>query len=150
MAKPLTELTTDKFGRDISDAWESDPKYQQAFDALKEKLCEYPVLRLPDLSKPYVCCSDASDYALGAALCQEVDRKLGIWTLGGSKYSDWDRWGTRSITSRIARTDGGSVPRCSCILPVFCPGTHKLHDKPNSHSVSLVHRELLAQHCTTR
>ena len=46
MAKPLTELTTDKFGRDISDAWESDPKYQQAFDALKEKLCEYPVDKL--------------------------------------------------------------------------------------------------------
>eukprot|EP01046_Picozoa_sp_COSAG06_P090935 COSAG06_NODE_37236_length_437_cov_2.195266_1_plen_66_part_00 len=43
---------------------------------MKEKLCEYPVLRLPDLSKPYVCCSDASDYALGAALCQEIDRKL--------------------------------------------------------------------------
>jgi hypothetical protein len=78
MAKPLTELTTDKFGRDISHAWKADPKYQQAFDALKEKLCEYPVLRLPDLSKPYVCCSDASDYALGAALCQEIDRKLGV------------------------------------------------------------------------
>ena len=69
-------MTTDKFGRDISDAWKADPKYQQAFDALKEKLCEYAVLRLPDLSKPYVCCSDASDYALGAALCQEIDRKL--------------------------------------------------------------------------
>ena len=76
MAKPLTELTTDRFGRDISEAWDSDEKYQKAFEALKEKLCEYPVLRLPDLSKPYVCCSDASDYALGAALCQEVDGKL--------------------------------------------------------------------------
>ena len=31
--------------------------------------------------------------------------------------SDLDRWGTRSISVRIARTDGGSVPRCSCILP---------------------------------
>ena len=76
MAKPLTELTTDRFGRDISEQWDADEKYQAAFDALKEKLCEYPVLRLPDLSKPYVCCSDASDYALGAALCQEVDGKL--------------------------------------------------------------------------
>eukprot|EP01046_Picozoa_sp_COSAG06_P062009 COSAG06_NODE_13821_length_1215_cov_1288.911290_1_plen_142_part_10 len=72
----MTELTTDRYGRDISEAWDSDEKYQEAFDALKEKLCEYPVLRLPDLSKPYVCCSDASDYALGAALCQEVDGKL--------------------------------------------------------------------------
>jgi hypothetical protein len=32
MAKPLTELTTDRFGRDISEQWDADEKYQAAFD----------------------------------------------------------------------------------------------------------------------
>ena len=50
-------------------------------------------------------------------LTGSVVAKRGIWTIGGSLNSDLDRWGTRSISVRIARTDGGSVPRCSCILP---------------------------------
>eukprot|EP01043_Picozoa_sp_COSAG02_P039227 COSAG02_NODE_3082_length_7406_cov_5.254379_7_plen_105_part_00 len=54
MARPIIDLTTDKFGKNIAEEWDSDPKYQQAFDTLKKKLCSYPILRLPDLSKPYV------------------------------------------------------------------------------------------------
>ena len=76
---------------------------------------------------------------MGACVMEGLTGDLDTW---GVSLVRKDRWGTRSITSRIARTDGGSVPRCSCILPVFCPGTHKLHDKPNSHSVSLVHASL--------
>lgn len=41
------------FGKDISAEWDSDPRYQQAFDTLKAELCQYPILRLPDLSKLY-------------------------------------------------------------------------------------------------
>ena len=76
IARPIIDLTTDQFGKDISAEWDSDPRYQKAFDTLKEKLCEYPILRLPDLSKPYVVCTDASNFGLGAALCQRVDGKL--------------------------------------------------------------------------
>ena len=46
----------------------------KAFDTLKRKLCQYPILRLPDLSKPYVVVTDASNHGLGAALCQRVKR----------------------------------------------------------------------------
>jgi hypothetical protein len=56
------------------------------------------------------CSADSVRHKRGVRIC-------GLWTIGGSLNSDLDRWGTRSISVRIARTDGGSVPRCSCILP---------------------------------
>jgi hypothetical protein len=49
-----------------------------------------------------------------------------LWTLGGSYRSDLGRWGARSVTFRVARQVGGQSRQmggCSCILPVFCPGT---------------------------
>ena len=80
--------------QNIAEEWDSDPKYQQAFDALKKKLCSYPILRLPDLSKPYVVATDASDSGAGAALCQRIDGKLIVieyasraWTPAESRYT---------------------------------------------------------------
>lgn len=46
---------------------------QEAFEALKEKLCSRPILRLPDESKPYVLRTDASNEGLGAVLLQEFE-----------------------------------------------------------------------------
>ena len=69
-------MTTDRFGKSIAAEWDNDPKYKTAFDTLKQKLCSYPILRLPDMSKPYVVVTDASDKGGGAALCQRVDGKL--------------------------------------------------------------------------
>ncbi|CAB0031039.1 unnamed protein product [Trichogramma brassicae] len=43
---------------------------QNAFHELINKLCEYPVLRAPDLEKPFLLTTDASDYAIGAILGQ--------------------------------------------------------------------------------
>ena len=85
---------SDKFGKNIAEEWDSDPKYKQAFDTLKQKLCSYPILRLPDLSKPYVVATDASDSGAGAALCQRIDGKLIVveyasraWTPAESRYT---------------------------------------------------------------
>ena len=47
-----------------------------ALRVLKDALCSYPILRQPDFGKPFVLYTDASDYAIGAALCQEFDGKL--------------------------------------------------------------------------
>ena len=44
-----------------------------AFESLKKSLTEYPIVRLPDFTKPFVLITDASGYATGAMLAQEHD-----------------------------------------------------------------------------
>jgi hypothetical protein len=77
-ASVLTALTTDLFGRDISKEWDANPKYDAAMQRLIDKMCQYPILRMPDLSRPWIVVTDASAVALGAALCQEYDGKLAV------------------------------------------------------------------------
>jgi hypothetical protein len=78
IASVLTTLTTDLFGRDISKEWDKDPKYDEAMQLLITKMCQYPILRMPDLSRPWVVVTDASAVAIGAALCQEYNGKLAV------------------------------------------------------------------------
>ncbi|XP_076935011.1 uncharacterized protein LOC143601506 [Bidens hawaiensis] len=47
----------------------------QAFNVLKEKLVEAPILQPPDWSKPFEIMCDASDITIGAVLGQRVDKK---------------------------------------------------------------------------
>ncbi len=49
--------------------WGEDP--ERAFQALKEKVCETPVLAMPDVQKPFEIETDASAHALGAVLWQD-------------------------------------------------------------------------------
>ena len=65
IAFPLTQLTR-KYSRF---KWDSD--CQKSFEKLKQCLCETVVLAHPDVSKPYLLYTDASDYAVGAVLTQE-------------------------------------------------------------------------------
>jgi hypothetical protein len=62
---PLTQLVH----KDTPFTWE-EPQ-QQAFQRLKDTMMTQPVLILPDPSKPYVCTTDASGYAVGACLSQD-------------------------------------------------------------------------------
>ncbi|GBL98096.1 Retrovirus-related Pol polyprotein from transposon 17.6 [Araneus ventricosus] len=70
LALPLTALTreTTKF------VWTD--KEQAAFDKLKNCLTSEPCLALPDFSKPFSVCTDASTFSLGAVLIQEDDSKF--------------------------------------------------------------------------
>jgi len=52
--------------------WESTPDLVQAFEFLKDKLCSISVVKLPDVSKPFILTTDASNYAVGAELCQST------------------------------------------------------------------------------
>nr|GFA27146.1 hypothetical protein [Tanacetum cinerariifolium] len=47
----------------------------KAFNMLKQKLVEAPILQSPDWSKPFEIMCDASDYATEAVLGQRVDKK---------------------------------------------------------------------------
>lgn len=44
-----------------------------AFETLKAKLTEAPVLACPDFTQPFTLQTDASNYGLGAVLTQELE-----------------------------------------------------------------------------
>jgi hypothetical protein len=55
--------------------WEWTEAHQAAFNTTKTAMTTAPVLKLPDPTKPFKLTTDASDYATGAILMQEHDRK---------------------------------------------------------------------------
>jgi hypothetical protein len=65
MAVPLTNLTKK------SHPWVWTGRCQDAFELLKQKLIEAPLLRTPNESLPYEVVTDASDLGLGGVLLQE-------------------------------------------------------------------------------
>ena len=72
VAAPLVQLT--RKGQPQVIVWSEESKV--AFEKLKSLLCSAPVLRLPDLQRPFVLRTDASNTALGAVLLQEYNEML--------------------------------------------------------------------------
>jgi transposase InsO family protein len=66
-AHPLTQLTR----KDVKWKWEDDE--QRAFDSIKHSLTTHPVLCYPDFSKDFIVHTDASNFGVGAVLCQMQD-----------------------------------------------------------------------------
>ena len=67
IAIPIIKLTK-KFAK-----FEWTKECQIAFDFLKESLTTVPVLGYPDINKPYILYTDASDNCVGACLTQPCD-----------------------------------------------------------------------------
>src|SRR6266403_5338385 len=65
LASPLTNL----LHKDIPLKWTK--KQEAAFTELKQAVSTAPVLIVPDPNQPYVVVTDASGFAIGAALCQD-------------------------------------------------------------------------------
>ncbi|KAL0447964.1 UNVERIFIED_CONTAM: Transposon Tf2-12 polyprotein [Sesamum latifolium] len=65
IARPMTDLLKK------TETWNWTPQCQKSFDKLKRAMVTDPVLALPDMSKPFVVETDASDFALGGVLMQD-------------------------------------------------------------------------------
>ena len=72
ISAPLTDLLKKGKGEHIQ--WSE--AQERAYSLLKEYLLQEPVLKLPDLSKPFVLRTDASGVGVAAVLLQENDGKL--------------------------------------------------------------------------
>ena len=79
-SKPLNDLLAKEHKgqkvdpKDITPLWGSEQ--DESVKALKEALTSYPVLRQFDPNRPVTIITDASDYAVGAAMCQLYEGKL--------------------------------------------------------------------------
>jgi len=69
LARPLNDLTK----KETKFEW--TPERQKAFEALKQKFEDTPVLLMPNPVKPFVIESDASKFATGAVLRQQDDNR---------------------------------------------------------------------------
>lgn len=69
IAVPLTDKT--KKGESNQIEW--GESQEKAFRTLKAKLAQSPILHLPDISRPFILRTDASEDGVGAVLMQEFD-----------------------------------------------------------------------------
>ncbi|PIK47157.1 hypothetical protein BSL78_15967 [Apostichopus japonicus] len=67
ISAPLTDLTKGSKSNKV----EWGEAQEIAFKTLKSRLASAPILKLPDLSKCFILCTDASDIGIGAILMQE-------------------------------------------------------------------------------
>ena len=70
IAKPLTDLLKNN----VRFRWGTEQ--DEAFEALRQKLTEEPILKFPDMDKQFVLKVDSSEYGTGAVLCQEGEDKF--------------------------------------------------------------------------
>lgn len=69
IAAPLTSATAGKFkSKNARITW--GEREQLSFDSLKRALTSAPALAVPDETKPFFLFTDASDFGIGATLCQ--------------------------------------------------------------------------------
>ncbi len=72
IASPLSDLT--KKGLPVVVEWTD--AHEKAYETLKNMTVTKPVLRLPDISKPFVLRTDASNTGVGAVLLQDHEGQL--------------------------------------------------------------------------
>lgn len=82
ISKPLCNLLSKEARFDFNESC------LKAFNMLKQKLVEAPILQSPDWSKPFEIMCDASDYAAGAVLGQRVDKKPVVIFYASKNFSE--------------------------------------------------------------
>ncbi|KAJ8651195.1 hypothetical protein O0I10_013363, partial [Lichtheimia ornata] len=71
IASPLTDLTKGSGTKTRAITWTEE--CQKAFDEIKSRIMQAPILASPDPLKPFIIETDASDYGVGAVLLQKAD-----------------------------------------------------------------------------
>ena len=85
LAKPLSELTR----KNQPFIW--GPDQQQAFEILKNRLMNYPVLAPPLPEGRYIIDTDASDFAMGAVLQQEQNGTVRVISYASKTFDAAER-----------------------------------------------------------
>ena len=81
IAKPLTELTQKE------NVWHWDAEQQSAFELLKRKLIEPPILAYPRFDTPFTLTTDSSSFSIGAVLSQVQDNVERVVAFGSRTLS---------------------------------------------------------------
>ena len=69
VAKPLTDMTN----KGEPDVLRWNCKSEEAYEELKRRLSQHPILRLPQFDKEFILTTDASQEGIGAVLSQEYE-----------------------------------------------------------------------------
>jgi len=88
LAAPLFEACNKKYKKNKL-VWTDECK--ESFCKLKERFRDKPTTHLPDLDKPFVVTSDASDMATGAVLSQIIDGERKIVDFMSKMFSSAER-----------------------------------------------------------
>ena len=94
-ARPLVEMTKKYAVVPEPDEWTAEQL--QSFELLKRALCEAPVLTLPDMERaktgesPFLIQCDASGYAMGAVIMQDVGKGWQPVAFASKTFSDAEK-----------------------------------------------------------
>jgi hypothetical protein len=118
LAKPLNNLLK----KDTP--WNFDEDCRKAFNLLKKKFTEEPVLMMPDPDRPFQIKADASKYASGAVLTQKRCERLPTPNL--FPFKNLQSHGAKLPNLRPRNAGNHQSPQGMEALPpwIWPPGTH--------------------------
>ena len=87
IALPLTDLTKKDTPSEVP--W--DETHECAFNSLKQRFTQQPILDLSDMTKDFILRTDASDMGVGAVLLQDHDGQLFPISYASKKLSKRER-----------------------------------------------------------
>ncbi|KAH8232704.1 hypothetical protein KR032_000087 [Drosophila birchii] len=108
IVEPMTSLL--KKGK----KWDWTPRQDQAFQELKTRLTEAPVLVCPDFEQKFVLQTDASEYGIGAVLTQTIDGQERVVAYASRRLNGAE--GNYSVTEKECLAIVWAVRKMRCYI----------------------------------